>query len=99
MCMCFIAYYLSTCLKTQPFRPSPLLSMLLQMPPRRALAPKPTTMDMIYQFNKLKPPKFLGGANPLRYEEWVRTLENLFEIMDVQKDLKWPWQLTSLRGR
>ena len=33
------------------------------------------------QFNKLKPPEFLVGANPLRYEEWVRKLENLFEIM------------------
>jgi len=39
-------------------------------------------MDMTCQFNKLKPPKFLGGANPLRYEEWVRKLENLFEIME-----------------
>ena len=72
MCMCFITYYLSTCLKTQPFRSSPLLSILLQMPPRRALASEPTDIDMICQFNKLKPPKFLGGANPLRYEEWAR---------------------------
>jgi len=36
---------------------------------------------MIYQFNKLKPPKFQGGADPLKYEEWKRKLENLFEIM------------------
>jgi len=39
-------------------------------------------MDIIYQFNKLKPPKFHGGADPLKYEEWKRKLENLFEIMD-----------------
>jgi len=37
---------------------------------------------MTCHFNKLKPPKFLGRANPLRYEEWVRRLENLFEIME-----------------
>jgi len=45
-------------------------------------------MDMICQCNKLKPPKFLGGANPLRYEEWVRKLENLFEIMECPNRFK-----------
>ena len=39
-------------------------------------------MDMICQFNNLKPPKFQGGANPLRCEEWIRRLENLFEIIE-----------------
>ena len=39
-------------------------------------------MDIICQFNKLKPPNFQGAANPLRYEEWIRKLENLFEIME-----------------
>jgi len=52
------------------------------MPARRALDPEPTAMDMICQFNILKPPKFQGGANHVRYEEWVRKLENLFEIME-----------------
>jgi len=33
--------------------------------------PEPTTMDVIFQFNKLKPPKFQGGADPLKYEEWI----------------------------
>jgi len=37
---------------------------------------------MIFQLNKLKPPKFQGGADPLRYEEWKRKLENLVEIME-----------------
>jgi len=46
------------------------------------LHPEPSAMDMICQFNKLKPPKFEGGADPLSYEEWMRKLENLFEIMD-----------------
>ena len=32
------------------------------MPPRREPAPEPTTLDMICQFNKLKSPKFQGGA-------------------------------------
>ena len=39
-------------------------------------------MDMICQFNKLKPPKFQGGADPLKYEEWMCRLENLFKIME-----------------
>jgi len=39
-------------------------------------------MDIICQFNKLKPPKFQGEANPLRYDEWIRKLENLFKIME-----------------
>ena len=52
------------------------------MPPRRTPVPKPTFMDMIYQFNKLKPPKFQGGAYPLKYEEWFRKLENLFENIE-----------------
>ena len=39
-------------------------------------------MDIICQFNKLKPPKFQGGADPLKCEKWMRRLENLFEIME-----------------
>jgi len=52
------------------------------MPPRREPAPEPTTLDMICQFNKLNPPKFQGGADPLKYEGWKRKLKNLFEIME-----------------
>jgi len=48
----------------------------------------PSTMDMICQFNKLKPPKFQGGASSLRYEEWVQRVENLFEIMDCPTRFK-----------
>ena len=51
------------------------------MPPRRDPVQEPTVMDMICQFNKLKPPKFQGGSDPLKYEEWMRRMENLFEIM------------------
>jgi len=43
---------------------------------------------MIYQFNKLKPLKFQGGADPLKYEEWKRKLENLFEIMECSDRFK-----------
>jgi len=42
-------------------------------------------MDMICQFNKLKLPKFQGGANLLKYEERIRRLENLFEITECQE--------------
>jgi len=45
-------------------------------------------MDMICQFNKLKPPKFQGGSNPLKYEEWMRRMENLFEIMECPAHYK-----------
>ena len=58
------------------------------MPPRREPAPRPIAMDVICQFNKLKPPKFEGGANPLRYEGWVRRLENLFKLMDCPARFK-----------
>jgi len=39
------------------------------MPPRRELIPEPTAMEMICQFNKLKPPKFEGGADPVVHNE------------------------------
>ena len=45
-------------------------------------------MDMICQFNKLKPRKFQGGADPLKYEEWMRRMENLFEIMECLAQFK-----------
>jgi len=52
------------------------------MPPRRELVPELTVMDWIYRFNKLNPPRFQGGTDPLKYEEWKRKLENLFDIME-----------------
>lgn len=58
------------------------------MPPRRELIPEPTAMEMICQFNKLKPPKFEGGTNPMAYEEWLRRMENLFEIMECPEGFK-----------
>ena len=51
------------------------------MPPRRELVAEPAAMHMICQFNKLKPPKFGGETNPLAYEEWLRRMENLFDVM------------------
>jgi len=58
------------------------------MPPRRELTPEPTVMEMICQFNKLKPPKFEGGTDPMVYEEWLRRMENLFEIMECPERFK-----------
>ena len=52
------------------------------MPPRRELVAEPIALQMICQFNKLKPSKFSGEADPLAYEEWLRRMENLFELMD-----------------
>jgi len=58
------------------------------MPPCREPIHEPTTLDMICQFNKLKHPKFQGGADPLGCEEWKRKLENLFEIMECPDRFK-----------
>jgi hypothetical protein len=55
---------------------------VIQMPPRRGMNAEPTVLDLICQFNKLRPPKFQGGTDPIRYEEWKRKIENLFEILD-----------------
>jgi len=62
--------------------------MTTQMPSRRALTPEPTTIDMICKFNKLKPPKFRGGVDPLKYEGWIRRLENLFKIIEFSNRFK-----------
>jgi len=58
------------------------------MPPRRDPVQELTVMDMICQFNKLKPPKFQGGSDPLKYEEWMRRMENLFGIMECPARFK-----------
>ena len=58
------------------------------MPPRRELIPEPTAIEMIYQFNKLKPAKFEGGADPMVYEEWLWRMKNLFEIIECHERFK-----------
>jgi len=58
------------------------------MPPRRELIPEPIAIEMICQFNRLKPPKFEGGTDPMVYEEWLRRMENLFEIMQCPERFK-----------
>jgi len=81
------------------------------MPPRCKAALGPTAKGMICQFNKLKLPKFQGGADPLRYEELMWRLENLLEMMDYLARFKvtlatyqfegkaeyW-WEIVKLRG-
>jgi len=58
------------------------------MPLRRELISEPTTMEMIRQFNKLKPPKFERGTDPMVYEEWLRRAKKLFEIMECPERFK-----------
>jgi len=43
---------------------------------------------MICQFNKLKCPKFEGGLESLAYEEWLRKIGKLFEIMECLESFK-----------
>ena len=45
-------------------------------------------MEIICQFNKLKPPKFGGGIDPMVYEEGLRRMENLFEIIECLERFK-----------
>jgi len=47
-----------------------------------------TSLDMICQINKLKPSRLCGGTDPLAYEEWLRRIENLFEVMDCPESFK-----------
>jgi len=58
------------------------------MPPQREPVVEPTALKMACRFNKLKPPKFGGGIDPLAYEEWLRRIENLFEVMDCPEGFK-----------
>jgi len=57
------------------------------MPPRRDPVAELTALEMICQFNKLKPPKFGGGTYPLAYEEWLRRMENLSRLWIAPKAL------------
>jgi len=58
------------------------------MPPRCELIPEPTAIEMICQFNRLKPPRFEGRTNPMVYEEWFRRIENLFKIIECPERFK-----------
>ena len=85
--------------------------VVLQMSPPRNQVEDPTVMNVICQFNKLKPPKFQGGTDPLKYDEWIRKLENLFEIMECpdqykvalviyqfEGEVEYWWGIVRLRG-
>ena len=58
------------------------------MPPWREQILEPTAVEMICQFTKLKPPKFGGGTDPMVYEEWLRRMKDLFEIMECTERFK-----------
>ena len=58
------------------------------MPPSREPVAEPTALEMIRQFNKLKPPKFSCGIDPLGSEEWLIRMENLFEVVDYPEGSK-----------
>ena len=73
-----------SCIKLSSFAQT----VVQPMPPRRDPMPEPTALEMICKFNKLKPPKFGGGTDPLAYEEWLRRMENLFEVVDCPEGSK-----------
>ena len=58
------------------------------MPPRGELIPEPTAMEMICQFNKLKPSNFEIGTDLMAYEAWLQRKENLLEIMECPERFK-----------
>jgi len=49
---------------------------------------------MVCQFNKLKLPKFEGGADPMVYDEWLQIMEDLFEIMEYLRGSMAPGHLS-----
>ena len=57
---------------------------------RRQQILDPTAIEMIYEFNELKPPKFRGRTDPMVYEEWLRRIENLFETIECPERFKVP---------
>ena len=58
------------------------------MPPRCERVPEQTAIEMMCLFNKLKRPKFKGGTDPMVYEEWLRRMDNLFEIIECPERFK-----------
>lgn len=40
------------------------------------------------EFHKLKPPTFLGSANPLEGEDWIVAMEKAFEVMECSDEEK-----------
>ena len=57
------------------------------MPPR-VILPRITAREVLCNFQKLKPPKFEGGPDPLVYEDWIRKIEDLLEVMECPPQLK-----------
>ena len=45
-------------------------------------------MEVLCNFQKLKPPKFEGGPDPLVYEDWIRKIEDLLEVMECPPQFK-----------
>jgi len=62
--------------------------MCKQMPPWCEPLPEPTVVEKICHFNKLTPPKFWAGLDPLTYEEFLKRIENLFEIKECPNRFK-----------
>jgi len=54
---------------------------------------------MICQFNKLKSPKFEGGANPIVHDEWLWRMDELFDIMDCPERLTGTWPPINLKKK
>ena len=56
-----------------------------QPPPPPPVQPEPNVNDgdiiaLTQKFNKMKPPSFQGGLEPLKAEAWVLETEKLFEV-------------------
>ena len=60
-----------------------LTENLKQQQQGQTCVPEPVSYDMItltQKYNKMKPPEFLGGIEPLKAEAWVLETEKIFEV-------------------
>ena len=68
------------------------------MPPRCELIPEPTTMEMICQLKKLRPPKFEGETDSMVYKEWFRRMETYLKSWTL-RGLRRIWPPINLKTK
>ena len=60
-------------------RQTVILEQLVQQSPRGENSHEGGTQDSLRQFMRLKPPAFLGSANPMDADDWLTEIEKIFE--------------------
>lgn len=65
-----------------------ILARLVQEPPRGENAHKDGAHDNLRRFLRLKPPAFLGSANPMEADDWLTEIEKVFNAMHCPEEEK-----------